>query len=156
MNIVSCTKLTPEQATQLDFSIWEDCDECLLEELQNYKQGYVDSGEVTTKETNEYRIAYEEMQDDEVRFWNGIMLTRTDMLNKATNEMQRCARKPYLLPDLEEYIDNNDIFIMETSDLCKFLVTDIGDALIITHLYGDKTQLPSYEAILARIRMYFG
>lgn len=155
MNIISCVKLTVEEAILLDFSELEDYDECLSDELENYKRGYVDSCDTTIQETNEYRIAYEEMQDDEVRFWNGIMLTRTDMLNKATDKMQQCARKPYSLIDLKEYIDNNNIFVMETNDAYKILVTDIGDALIITQLSGHKTQLPSYELIMTTIRTRF-
>ena len=160
MNILSCEKLTIEQATKLNLDSTADQDECLFESIENYKRGFIEPSEFSIeslkelyKLSKEYQTVYEKMGMDEVRYSNLTVLTKSDMFRlweetqtQYENEKIRCCRKSYTTEDFEEDLNYNDIFIMKTDEHPFLLVTDIGDAIIVSCLDSNMT---AYDASLS-------
>lgn len=109
MKILSCEKLTIEQAIKLNLDSTTDPDPCLSESIQNYKCQVIEPSDYQIQCVNdllelsqEYKTAYENMDENEVKCWDYKMLTKQDMFKlwKETdagyqNERTKCVNKPY-------------------------------------------------------------
>jgi len=141
LDIISCHILTIDEAVKIQFKSGNE-DSCLSEALYDYRQGY------RKEESEEYynisqkimqiKKAISNMDHKQRRYFNGELLSKQLGLNKIAELEQQLPSLikniPYSIDDLQTDICKDQIYMLITKQYPYVLVTDIGDALIISYL----------------------